>query len=77
MLFYRLSDSYNSSRLQSLLSQYSLKPEQCLFIDDTLANVEGAKAVGIEALHCTDHDQLAQDLIRLGVCPKYEDLELN
>lgn len=31
-----------------------LAPDQCLFIDDTLVNVEGARAVGMEAIHHTD-----------------------
>ena len=36
-----------------LLKTYHLKAEDCLFIDDTAANVEGAKAVGMEAFHFT------------------------
>lgn len=32
-----------------LLTKYGLKPEQCLFIDDRADNVEGARAVGMEA----------------------------
>lgn len=31
------------------LSKYNLKPNECLFIDDRLENVEGAMAVGMQA----------------------------
>jgi putative hydrolase of the HAD superfamily len=31
-----------------------LTPEQCLFIDDTAINIEGAEAAGLHALHFTD-----------------------
>ena len=31
-----------------LLEKYSLDPKECIFIDDVIGNVKGAKAVGIE-----------------------------
>lgn len=36
---------------EHLLNKYSLKADECLFIDDTLDNVEGAKAVGVHTYH--------------------------
>lgn len=33
---------------QSLLRKYDLIAQECLFIDDLVQNVEGAKAVGLE-----------------------------
>ena len=33
-----------------LLDTYHLNPEECLFLDDVEANVEGAKAVGMQSL---------------------------
>lgn len=45
-----------------LLDRNALAPEDCLFIDDSLANVEGARALGIEAIHFTDADSLAREL---------------
>lgn len=32
----------------------SLEPGTCLFIDDSIVNVEGARAAGMEAIHYTD-----------------------
>jgi len=36
-----------------LLDTYGLTAGECLFIDDTAANAEGAKAVGMNAFHFT------------------------
>ncbi|GEP95019.1 HAD family hydrolase [Chitinophaga cymbidii] len=36
---------------QIILDENSLQPEQTLFIDDTLPNVEAARALGIQAIH--------------------------
>lgn len=33
---------------QSLLDEYSLKPEECLFIDDRQVNINGGEALGIK-----------------------------
>lgn len=33
-----------------LLSKYGLKPEECVFVDDVQANVDGARAVGMHAI---------------------------
>ncbi len=35
---------------QYLLDTYHLNPEECLFLDDVAANVEGAKAVGMQSI---------------------------
>ena len=35
---------------QYLLDTYQLKAEECLFLDDVAANVEGAKAVGMQSI---------------------------
>jgi glucose-1-phosphatase len=34
-----------------ILSEQNLKPEETLFIDDTLKNIEGAREVGLQTLH--------------------------
>jgi putative hydrolase of the HAD superfamily len=36
---------------QLVLDENELKPEETLFIDDTLPNIEGATAVGVQTIH--------------------------
>lgn len=36
---------------QLVLDENGLKPEETLFIDDTLPNIEGATAVGVQTIH--------------------------
>ena len=36
---------------QTLLNRYHLKADECLFIDDSLANLEGAKQAGLSVWH--------------------------
>jgi 2-haloacid dehalogenase len=47
------------------LDRFGLRPHDAVFIDDNLANVEGAKAVGIHALHFTGVDRLRAELAAL------------
>ncbi len=48
-----------------LLERYGLAAEDCVFIDDSAANVRGAEAVGITGLHFTSPEQLRRDLTAL------------
>ncbi len=50
---------------QILLEKYDLKAEECLFFDDRKDNVEGAKAVGMEAVEVTSGEMLQAELERL------------
>ena len=50
-----------------LCERYSVTPGQCVFIDDSLTNVEGARRIGMPALHFRSIDQLLEDLDALGV----------
>jgi HAD superfamily hydrolase (TIGR01509 family) len=50
-----------------LLNRYRLKAAECLLIDDVLENCEGAKAVGMRALHAPPGFDLAAGLARFGV----------
>jgi len=45
-----------------LLSRYELKAEECLFIDDSAANIAGARAVGMTAHHFKDAAGLEKTL---------------
>ena len=49
------------------LERYNLLPENCLFIDDSLANVNGAINLNINSLHYTGAVQLRTDLTELGL----------
>ncbi len=47
---------------QHLFEKYNLKPEECLFFDDRQANVDGAKACGMDAILVTSEKQLVSEI---------------
>ncbi|MFP5075876.1 HAD family hydrolase [Rhizobium sp. YIM 134829] len=49
------------------VAAFGLDPAASLFIDDSLANVEGARAAGWQAVHFTDPETLRRDLAALGL----------
>lgn len=46
---------------------FGLTPENSIFIDDTMVNVEGARAAGWKAVQFTDAETLKRDLIAHGI----------
>jgi len=48
------------------LEQLGTQPEETLFIDDKLVNVEAARALGMKALEFTNVDRLRADLLANG-----------
>ncbi|WOS63612.1 HAD family hydrolase [Sinorhizobium fredii] len=48
---------------------FGLEPAATIFIDDSLANVEAARAAGWHAIHFTDARVLRADLVAYGVQP--------
>lgn len=50
-----------------LLDNYQLKASETVFIDDVKQNVEGAKAVGIQAIQFTNTEQCILDLKDLHI----------
>ncbi|GHD06032.1 HAD family hydrolase [Tianweitania populi] len=48
-------------------ADFELDPASTVFIDDSLKNVEGAKAAGWQAIHFASAEQLERDLRGLGV----------
>lgn len=50
-----------------LLSRYGLLAEDCIFIDDSPGNVEGARKVGMHAIHYSEAVDLAAELRRHGI----------
>ncbi|MGI6693644.1 MAG: HAD family hydrolase [Limnochordia bacterium] len=47
---------------QTLLAVYALIPEDCVFIDDSLANLAAASEFGIKGIHYQSTDQLRLEL---------------
>ena len=52
---------------QKFLSIYDLKPEECLFIDDTPENVEAATDLGFQGLTFQSYEQLIRSLQEAGI----------
>lgn len=52
---------------QLLLDRNQLRAEECVFIDDTPENVEGARQLGMQGIHLQPDTDLAAELRRLGV----------
>jgi 2-haloacid dehalogenase len=50
-----------------LTRRYDLSATECLFIDDSPANVAGAKLVGMEAHHFQAADRLESELVARGL----------
>lgn len=50
-----------------LLDRYRLDADECIFIDDNLANVQGAEAVGIHGLHFTGPEMLKEEFKKLHI----------
>ncbi|MCB2312499.1 HAD family phosphatase [Clostridium tagluense] len=48
-----------------LLNTYKLNALECLFIDDTLVNIEAAHRLGIKTLHFESATQMAHSIIKL------------
>ncbi|RJE89417.1 HAD family hydrolase [Paracoccus onubensis] len=52
---------------RTLLDRNGIKAGNCVFIDDSPANVEGARAVGMEAIHFTEAEALHLALRESGI----------
>jgi 2-haloacid dehalogenase len=50
-----------------LLDRYGLDAADCIFIDDSPANVDGARRVGMHAIHYREPQDLGADLRRYGI----------
>jgi 2-haloacid dehalogenase len=50
-----------------LCERYSVVPARALFIDDSAGNVEGARSIGMQAVHFRSVDRLEQALLGLGI----------
>jgi 2-haloacid dehalogenase len=51
---------------RTLCERFGLAPEACVFVDDSMKNVEGARAAGMHAIHFTSPEELRAELRELG-----------
>ncbi|MGD1019619.1 MAG: HAD family phosphatase [Verrucomicrobiia bacterium] len=51
------------------LDKYGLTAERTVFLDDLATNVEGARRVGMQAIHFLNPEQARAELTKLGVSP--------
>jgi 2-haloacid dehalogenase len=50
-----------------LLDKIGKPPGECLFIDDSQANIQQAKQMGFVTIHFTSPSQLEDELIQMGI----------
>lgn len=50
---------------EAFCNKFNVKPEDCVFIDDKAANIEGAKSVGMTGIVFKDTEQLKAELNRI------------
>lgn len=55
----------NAEIYQIALQRFNIKPEECVFIDDNVNNINGGEAVGIQGIIFKDAEHLKVDLERL------------
>ena len=53
------------------MQRANANPQECLFIDDLLENIQAAKQIGIEGIHFRSSEQLKEDLVHLGIINGY------
>lgn len=52
---------------QVLFQRYQLTPSQCMFIDDSLPNIEAANSLGMRAIHFQSPESLKARLQEMGI----------
>lgn len=50
---------------ERLCSKFGLLPEECVFIDDRLVNIQGAECAGMKGIHFTEFEEVREQLQRL------------
>ena len=50
-----------------LIDRYKLIPDECVFLEDTMANLVGAEKFGIHTIHFQNQAQAIEELRKLGV----------
>jgi len=57
----------NSATFIDVLLRLKRKPGDCLFIDDSNANIERARSLGIASIHFTTAHELVSELATFGI----------
>jgi putative hydrolase of the HAD superfamily len=52
---------------KKLIDSHNLTPAECVFIDDLEKNAQGAREVGMQAIHFLNAEQCRQDLRKFGL----------
>ncbi len=52
-----------------LLERYGLKADECVFLDDTAENIDGARNVGMKGIVFENYDQGKAELEKILACP--------
>lgn len=50
-----------------LIKRFNINPETAVYIDDNSRNLTAPHQLGIQTVHFTSHEQLREDLSRLGI----------
>lgn len=57
----------NEDIYQYVLKDLGLKPQECFFTDDRQVHIDGAQALGIDAVIFESQEQLKQELLNRGI----------
>ena len=52
---------------QILIDKYNINPEETVFLDDHIVNIDGAKPFGLNTILVESYDQMISELTKLGV----------
>lgn len=52
---------------ERMMEKFHLKPEDCLFIDDNIKNVETSRAFGIQTIHFLNPEDLRETLVEMEI----------
>lgn len=52
---------------EEILTHFKIKPEETIFIDDSVANLKAPKELGIETIHFTSLEQVKKELEKEGI----------
>lgn len=70
MIFRSDEDRFFKPETQSytyVVNKIGAKPEECIFIDNLLTNIEGAQRAGLKGILYTNNKSLLKDLLKFGI----------